>query len=985
MSIMNRSYFKIGLMTSMAACTIFASSGAWAEDATSKDTSADSGETVVVTGTRIRRPNLTSTSPITTIDKKELQYQGVLNLEEALNRLPQVRADSTQFTNGSDSDGRAKLNLRNLGWQRSLVLLDGQRLLPVQAVDLNIIPSALVQRVDVLTGGASATYGSDAIAGVANFILNKSFNGIEINGSLGGYQHNNDASDIQAQIKENPSISLPKSNVFDGQRTDLNIAAGKNFADGRGNISIFLDQRSQDAVTWSQRDYSACRTQIVNGVMSCVVNTSYSPYGRYTFNEGPSAGQTLYGAQDGSNTLVPYNSSYAINTREKFNFLRSDERFTGGVFGHFKFNEAAEVYGTYLYMKDESSSQFYPALVSDTIALNCDNPYMSTAQAQTICGSAAGTSATVSTTVNYELNGPGSKELTNTATNKDYRMTMGLRGDFADVWHYDIGFVGSQVVTSLSDNNEIDDQKFINAAQVVNVNGKATCLINADASTTNDDPSCVPANIFGYHTIDEAFYNYAYQNYSWSSTTQQQTYTANLSGDLTGYGVKSPWADNGVAVAVGLEYRRDSLRNEADQATRDYEGWLSTVGGHYGVKEAYMEFQIPLIANLPFVHSLDFNTAFRQSKYDNLDRALGTSKYEIQYRPIKDVLVRASFNNAQRAPNISELYGLKYKSINGSLVDACAGADPTATAAQCANTGVTAAQYGTLTDCGTSCYTYAGGGNTALKPEEAETLTYGLVYTPSQVPGLSMSADYYDILIKNYIGYLDAVDNFNKCLTTGLNYYCQYIHRGTDGSFTSSGGGYVEGGTLNTYRLHNRGIDFQAAYAFGIGKYGRIDMNFTGTALSITGGQDSPLTASVNCAGYFGNPTCYAPEPKWRHNLRATWQTPWQQSTVSVNWRHIGGTLYTGNSSDTSLNGGGSYVTSAEYAKLPDYDYIDLSGSMRVRDGLTLNLSVNNLFDLTPPITVSTNVDGTSNNPNTWTGTYDALGRSILLSFKLKL
>eukprot|EP01042_Synura_sphagnicola_P015549 gene15549-19688_t len=233
-------------------------------------------------------------------------------------------------------------------------------------------------------------------------------------------------------------------------------------------------------------------------------------------------------------------------------------------------------------MKDESSSQFYPALVSDTVNLNCNNPYMSAAQAQTICGSAAGTSSTVSTTVNYELNGPGSREFTNTATNNDYRATFGVRGDLGQGWHYDIGFVGSRVVTSLSDNNEIDDQKFINAIQVVNVNGKATCLINADSSTTNDDASCVPANIFGYHTIDSAFYKYAYQNYSWSSTTQQQDYTANLSGDLTQYGIKSPWANNGVALALGLEYRPDSLRNDADQATRDYEGWLSTVGGSYG-------------------------------------------------------------------------------------------------------------------------------------------------------------------------------------------------------------------------------------------------------------------------------------------------------------------------------------------------------------------------------------------------------------------
>ncbi|WP_026172867.1 TonB-dependent receptor domain-containing protein [Asticcacaulis benevestitus] len=981
---MNRSYFKIGLMTSMAACAMFTSQ-AFAQDAAPADSAAqDKPEVVVVTGTRIRRPNLTSTSPITSLDKKELEYQGVLNLEEALNRLPQVRADSTQFTNGSDSDGRAKINLRNLGWQRSLVLLDGQRLLPVQAIDLNIIPTALVKRVDVLTGGASAVYGSDAIAGVVNFALNKEFNGIEINGSVGGYQHANDASDIQALVKNVPSINLPKKNVFDGQRTDINITAGKNFADGRGNISIFLDQRHQDAVTWSQRDYSACRIQQDK---TCAVNSLYSPYGRYTFHGAtPADDRTLYGAMDGSNTFVPGSAAYGINTREKFNFLRSDDRFTGGIFGHYKFNEHAEVYGTFLYMKDESSSQFYPALMSEDVSLNCNNPYLSAAQAQTMCGASAGTAATVSTTVNYQLDGPGSKELDNKATNQDYRYTFGVRGDIADGWSYDVGFVGSRVETTLSDNNNVDPKSFINAIQVVNVNGTATCLVNADAITTNDDPKCVPANIFGYHKVDPKFYDYAYRNYSWGSVTQQQTYTANINGDLTQYGIQSPWANDGVALAAGLEYRRDSLRNEVDAVTKEYEGWPSTVSGYYGVKEFYGELQIPLVSDKPFVYSLEFNTAFRQSKYDNVNKALGTSKYELQYRPIKDLLVRATFNNAQRAANVSELFSGRILSVNGSLTDECAKPKPKYSAEQCAHVGIAPAQYGsgTLTDCGSLCYTFAGGGNPLLRPEEAETLTYGLVYTPHQVPSLTMSVDYYDIVINHFIGYLDPVQNYDNCATTGFSYYCQYIHRGTDGSFTKTGGGYVEGGTLNTNRLHNRGIDMQATYNFDIGKYGRVDTNFQATALSITGGQDSPITPKINCAGYFGEPHCYAPQPKWRHNLRATWQMPWYQSSVSVNWRRIGSTTFSGNSSDPAVSNNGTSKNTI-FTKLPDYDYIDMSGSMRLRQNLTLNLSINNLFDITPPITYSQNVDGTSNNPNTWTGTYDPLGRSILLSFKLKL
>ncbi len=932
-------------------------------------------EEVVVTGTRIRRANAMSASPVTSVGRDELDYEGVLNLEEAINRLPQVRGDSGQFRNGSDTDGRAKINLRNLGWQRNLVLLDGQRLLPVQAIDLNIIPSALVKRVDVLTGGASSTYGSDAVAGVVNFVLDKRFDGIQLNANYGFYQHTNDDTAVRQALAQYPNIKVPSKNVLDGGRTDINFAAGKNFADGRGNISVFADYRKQDPVLWSDRDYSACRVSVTSAGYSCAANTLYSEYGSFIPNAGANAGTTYHLAKDGSKTLVTGDSAYAFNTREKFAFLRSDERFTGGVFANYTLNDHAELYGNYLYMKDVTSSLFYPALVYDTVSLHCNNPYMSAAQATTLCGSVAGTAATVSTDIGYELNGDGSRPLTNKAINADYRFSGGVRGDIFDTWHYDVNFVTSQVYTSLSDNNEIDDASFINAVDATTVNGKTVCASGA--------AGCVPANVFSYHSIDPAFYSWAYRDYTWHSVTWQQDVTANLTGDLTPYGVKSPWADSGIAVAIGAEYRRDALKNVADQATRDYEGWLSTIGGHYGVIETYGEAQIPLVSGKPFVDSLVLNVGYRVSKYDNIDKGLPTSKYELLYRPVKDLLLRASFNEAARAPNVSELYGARYFSVNGSLADSCAGSTPSATAAQCASTGVTAAQYGHITDCGTQCRTFAGGGNPMLRPEEAETLTYGFVYTPRAVPSLLVSVDYYDILIHDFINYLDPVDNLNKCLSTGLDFYCQYIHRDA-ATGALNGNGYVEGGTLNTYRLHNRGVDLQVSYDLNLGRWGRVSTTFMGTSLSITGGQGTPDQAVTNCAGYFGNPNCYAPEPKWRHNMRATWKTPWHNTDLSLNWRHIGSTMFSGNSSDPAVSSNGC-CTSTAITKLSDYDYIDLAGAIRLHDRLTLRLSINNLFDLTPPVLPSTHVDGTTNNPNTYTGTYDPLGRAVLLSVSYKM
>ncbi len=925
---------------------------------------------VVVTGTRLLGRNATSASPIASIGRDELEFQGALNLEEAINRLPQTRADSGQFQNSSDAQGRAKINLRNLGWQRTLVLLDGQRLLPVQAIDLNIIPSALVKRVDVLTGGASSTYGSDAVAGVVNFVLDKRFEGVQLNAAYGFYQHDNDDSPIRAAIAQYPNIKAPPRTVLDGGHGDVSLAMGTAFAGGRGHIGLFADYRKQTPVLWSDRDYSACRVTVTASGYGCAVNSLYSEYGSFA----DATGKTWHLARDGTRTLVTGDSAYAFNTREKFAFLRRDERFTGGTFATYRLGDHAELYGTALYMKDVTESQFYPALVTETISLKCNNAFLSAAQAATLCGSAAGTGASVPLTLYYQLNGDGSRPLTNQAINADYRLSGGIRGDLSGDWHYDINVLTSQVYTSLSDNNEIDDASLIAAVDATSVNGRVVCASGG---------SCVPADIFGYHAIDPAFYAWAFRDYKWHSVTWQQDVTANLTGDLTPYGVQSPWADSGVAIALGAEYRRDALRNAVDSATQAYEGgWLSTTGGHYAAVETYGEARLPLVTGRPFAESLIFGAGYRVSKYSNVGKGLPTSKYELLYRPTEDLLLRASINRAARAPNISELYGARYFSVNGSLSDPCAGASPQASLAQCMNTGVTAAQYGHVTDCGTQCRTYAGGGNPLLRPEDAQTLTYGLVYTPHTVPTLMVSADYYDILIRNFIGYLDAVDNFDKCLSEGMAFYCRYVHRDA-ASGALNGDGYVEGGTLNTYRLHNRGIDLQAAYTLDLARWGKIYTRFMATALSITAGQGAPDLPSINCAGYFGAPNCYAPEPKWRHNLRATWRTPWD-AELSLNWRHLGSTRFSGNSTDTAVSGGGCCV-SAVLTKISAYDYVDLAGAMRLGGKLTLRLSLNNLFDRTPPVVPSQDVDGTTNNPNTFTGTYDALGRAMLISVSYRM
>jgi len=946
-------------------------------------------DALVVTGTRIRRANTTAAAPVTTLSRADLQLGGVLNLEEAINRLPEARADSTQFTNGSDADGRARINLRNLGQQRTLILLGGERLAPVQAVDLNIIPAALVRRVDILTGGASTTYGSDAVAGVVNLMLDRDLDGVRIDGGYSVYQHTNDNLATRGVASGFPNVKTPPRRVMDGAREDLTLAAGTRFAGGRGDILVFGAYRSQDPVQWKDRDFSACRVIATddNSAPSCAVSTLYTHHGRFQPITGPSAGQVFYATEGGAFAPGEDGGLYAANTRETFNFMRSDERRSAGMFVNFKVAETAELRASLLYMKDATYSQFYPYInTADVPAggfrVNCNNPFLSTSQAALLCGSAAGTDQMISTRYTGIMSGPGGRPLRAEAINQDYRISVGLRGEALDHWRYDLTAIRSTVFSSLSDSNEIDPARLARALNVVTVAGTPTCA----AALSGVDPACVPANVFRPGALDPRFYAYAYRDYVWANHYGQTDLVANLSGDLTGYGAKSPWSDRGLAVALGAEYRADSLKQKIDAEALAFEQLSPPLRGRQSVYEVYGELQAPITEGRPGVERLEITAGLRYSKYNTGDGLLPTWKYELQYQPTRDWLARASFNRAARAPNISELYtGSTYGVIG--LSDPCSGPSPAATLAACQHTGVTAAQYGRIPDCPDQlCQTYGGNGNAGLRPENARTRTIGLVYTPRALPGLSLSADYYRIAVKGYIGPILADSVFQNCLSTGEDYYCRFVHRAADTGalFGSQGaGGYIATGAQNTSRLINEGVDVQASYGMSLGELGRLGLDLSGVRLITTGGKSAPDDPLRNCAGYFGPPHCYAPQPLWRHNLGATWRPPWREAVVSLTWRHIGPTRLAANSADPALSEGATPYAYRPFTRIQAYDYFDLGASMRLRPGLTIRLVANNLFDLTPPVVPSTFVDGTTNNPNTYTGTYDPLGRNLQLAFSL--
>lgn len=927
------------------------------------DGAADSGETVTVTGTRIQRPNLTSNSPLTVVDSAEIRYQGAVNIENVLNRLPQVTADANEnVSNGSD--GTARVNLRNLGSNRNLILINGQRLLPLQANDLNFIPSALVERVDVVTGGASAVYGSDAISGVINFILRDDLNGVRVDTQYGLAIHQNNNAARRALVS-GAGYRTPSRTAADGQKLDTNIAFGTNFADGRGNVTAYFGYRHVRPILQANRDVSACALD-PNGALSTFVcgGSSNNEFGLFNPLTGPSEGRRLNNTRDGAKTWVPYDSTFRYNYAPLNYFQRSDRRYTAGAFAKYEITPAAEAYGSFMFMDDHTFSQIAPsALFQGTrYSINCDNPLMSAQQRTLLCGSATPTTASQDLFIGYRPVSGNARPRRDDLRHTDYRFTGGVRGEIADGIRYDVNALRSIVLLNESYQNDIDPTQARKALQVVDVNGVPTCKSVVDGT----DAGCVPLNVFQYNGISAAAFDYIYRPTFTEGTDKEAVYSATLSADLGKYGLTSPFADDGVGVVLGAEHRRESLKFVAD-ALAQSKGTKNSAG-KFDVSEAFGEIDIPLVQDKPFVYALTLNGGYRLSKYSNNDRTISTYKVELAYAPSRDLRLRGSYNRAIRAPNISELF-LPQRLNNSTTQDPCAGSTPTATFAQCALTGVTATQYGRIGECPSEQCGIQEGGNPNLRPETADTYTAGVVLTPRFLPRFSMSIDYFNIRVKDYINSIPASLAIDGCFPSGDPFFCNLFKRDSRNGVLFGEQGYIISTTQNTGSLKTAGVDVGVNYAMPATAFGMFDIGFQGTWLDKLVTEPLPGVASYDCKGLFG-PTCGQPSPEWKHQMRVSYTEPSQVATVSLNWRYIGSTKLNFTSSNP-----------ADYAfnsRIKAYSYFDLAATAKVQDGIVFRAGVNNIADKDPPAIVQ-GLLALFGNGNTYPGTYDVAGRSVFI------
>ncbi len=1029
------------------AVVVFANGRATAQNVTAAPTpTTQASETplqeVIVTGSRIPVPaNISATSPTAVITAEEIHLQGHTDITDMINQLPQnTIGANADFGNTSSpltaTGGFSTIDLRGLGPQRTLVLVNGRRLGAGDpsttnqnvAPDIDQIPVPLLERVDVVTGGASATYGSDAIAGVVNFVLKKDFQGIQIDGQYGFSDHNQHNSYVQGLLGHNDpdtsftAVPVPTGTIRDGYKHDLSVVMGTNFAAGDGNVTGYFVYHDQQPIAASARDFSDCQLDS-NGDVAASSYTGLECLGssnsnRFTPLGSAPGARTRYSVV--GNQLLPWpqtgSSPPAIFDFNNYEYLqRQDKRYQAGFLAHDDLGDHLKPYMEFGWMDDRSTAVIAPSglfvagnpFTSDGNELiNCSNPLLSPQQQALLCTPAQ---------IAGDVANPGSKG--NSADvqigrrniegggrisffeHNNFRLVLGTKGDVIDAWTYDV-YGSYYYVTTFQSNANFLNYSNVNSALQVTTNpttGAPVCISGGQ---------CVPWNIFQTGGVTPAALGYLQTPGTATGNNTEQIAHVDLTGELGKYGIQSPWAADGVAINLGGEHRKDTVTFNPDGAELSgdlagFSGAVVNINEHYDINEAFVELRAPLAHNLPGAYDLTADVGYRYSNYST-SGTTNTYKFEVQYAPVEDARLRFSFDRAVRAPNLIELFVAPSKGQENVVgTDPCAGI-PGASLLECEHTGVTPAQYGdgvhanNITQCVSGQCGQVIEGNSQLRPEVAKTWSLGLSLTPGAIPGFSASIDYYHIQLQDQVGTYPFAVILNGCLKDGNPTYCSQIVRTPAGSLTGAtvaGGGYFLQKDFNLGLSQVSGIDVQMNYRHTLpAGWGTFSAALNGAYLLHDTFTPFPGAGTYDCAGLFGS-TCSngSVNPHWRHNLRLNWETPWN-AMLSVQWRFIGPTSFDNNSSNPLLAGAeegaaGSHEAPPFYdqynARIPGYSYLDLTASWRATQNLEVRAGVTNLLDKDPPLIPSFDISGNSGPANSW-GAYDYLGRQIFVAFTAK-
>lgn len=982
----------------------------------------DEIQEMVITGTRIASPNQTSTSPILAIGADEIRSGGRADVTSMLNVLPQLNSNAlgqdlgNQTTGLSTPGGVATADLRGLGPHRTLVLVNGRRLgtgspqtsIASPAPDIDQVPAALLERVEIVTGGASAVYGSDAIAGVVNFITRRNFEGLQADLQLGGNWHDNHSDFVQGKLAD-AGFPAAAGNTWDGRTVNASLTAGANLADGRGNVTAFLGYQSMDPVRSSQRDFGGCQLGYNDALDDLECNGASSNSNSFRPTGAINPDDTVYSVlghsfvEKGSVDTTP---PAAFNTQPYIYMQRQDTRYNAGLLADIEVSSGFRPYLEFMFMDDRTHQEVAPTglfknsnvLTADNNYLvNCSNPLLSEQQQSLLCTPAqVAADALDPGSVNADVE-IGRRNIEGGARTYDYqhsnyRFVVGSKGALADGWTYD-GY-GQYYYTNFQTQNgrDFSYDKISNALQVeTGPDGALRCI-----SAVARQSGCVPYNIFSDGGVTQDQLAYLETLGTATGNTELNTWHVDVTGDLGTYGLKLPAAETGVGVNAGYEYRRERIHYAPDAAYES--GLLAGVGGalpridaSLAVSEYFGEVRVPIVEGRPGVHDLVADAGYRYSDYSSGVQT-DTYKLELQYAPVQDLRLRASYNRAIRAPSIVELYNAPLVAKIDFGEDPCAPSEATGVAARsladCLRTGVTPAQYGnggttnTIPQGTADQLTQLQSGNAALKPERGDTYTLGVTFQPAALPAFTGSVDYYHIKLKDTIGVLPAATIVNTCLDTGDSFYCSQISRhpitGTLNGASVAGGGYIIQSNVNIGANELSGIDVQAAYRFDIGDLGALRLMLNGAYLLAY--ESTPIEGgdSYDCAGLFGY-TCQTVNPKWRHTLRTSWDLSHALSLVAT-WRFSSSVDLDNNTSNPLLAGYLGGVATYR-ARIPSISYLDLAASWDFTEHLQVRGGINNALDRDPPVVPAALTNGGAAN---YIPYYDGLGRQVFAAVTMK-
>nr|WP_276592238.1 TonB-dependent receptor [Sphingomonas sp. GC_Shp_5] len=929
----------------LASSLMFASvTPAWGQTvpaAASQDeaTATPADSEIVVTGSRLGRPELTQASPIATVTAQEFALTGQVNVENVLKDLPQI-VPSLSGASNNPGGGVSTADLRGLGASRTLVLVNGRRYVSYdssQIVDLNTIPAGLIERADIVTGGRSAVYGSDAVSGVINFVLKQDFSGVQASAN---YRINQEG---------------------DGGTFNTNLLLGGNFADDRGNATIYFDYTKRNGILQGQRDYSR-QALVDDGDGGLIAGGSGSIEGtRFAIG-----GINRKFESDGSYSA--YNSLTDAYNYAPDNYLQvPQKRFLMSAQTHYEVSPALNVYAEGQFINNRVQNQLAATPFTGSVALDVDSSFLSPSSQALLRGLDTDGDGYVTSTIYRRLTevGPRISSTDNTA----YRVVLGANGDLGGNWAYDAYYSYSRTKSVETQTGNVSRSRVLQALRTTyDANGNLVC-----SDTSN---GCMPLNIFGAGNISDAaaaFITIPVQN---TSTISEEVASASIKNtNLFDLGAGP------AGIVFGTEYRREHGSYNPDFAlsSGDVVGFNAGEGlsGGYDVKELYTEADVPLLADKPFVNRLELNGAYRYSYYSTAAKSVSTYSGGVVWAPIKDISLRGQYSRAVRAPTVSNLY-------SGSSQDFPAATDPCTTAAattnanlaaSCVATGVPAALLGTAYDGGSTQIESVDGGNANLREETADTYTAGIVLQPRFLPRFSFTADYYKIKIANYIAAPGTSNLIRACYGDAANGYTPY-----DASYCASlprdANSYAitdASNTLsNTGGVNTRGVDFEARYSvpLGFGAFGsggsRLDFRISGTRLIAF--DYNPLAAipdlTLNCAGKFGV-NCGNPYAKWRLSSRVTWTSG--PVTLSVLHRYL-----------SPVDDDDATTTySVEHIKA--YHYFDVTAAFDVAKGFTWSVGMNNVFNRQPPI-----LGDNQEQANTYPSTYDPYGRAFFVSTSVK-